>query len=402
MNVTSLIVIFLIIVLILNLGGPLQLAIIGGIVATSVFYSSGVHETLTVILKSATSWSTLSILLIFYLITFLQRMLEKRGALRLAEKSLDGLFNNRRVNASLAPIFIGLLPSAGAVTLCGAIVDAAGGDRLTAEEKTLITSYFRHIPESFLPTYSSILIGVGLSGVPLTSYLAGMIPMVLALVALGYFFFLRKLPRETGQPPSTDRMKDFANLMRSFWTVALIVALIIVFRVPVYAAVPVSIILNVLAEKFSLDELLPMIPSAFEMRLLSSTGLVLIFKDVLAAAGVIETLPLTFESLPIPGFLTFFLIFFFGSIVSGQMSITAICMPIAFATIPDGGMPLLVLLLSAGYIAMQISPTHVCLAVVTEYFHTNMGTLIRMTLPVVLAFCAILLPYYLLLGAVMR
>lgn len=397
MNIVNLVLVFLIIVLILNCGGVLQLALTGGIVATALLYSMGFAETLHVVFKSVTSWSTLSVLLVFYLITFLQRMLEKRGSLRLAETALDGLFNNRRVNASLAPIFIGLLPSAGAVTLCGAIVDSAAEDHLTAEEKALIASYFRHIPESFLPTYSSILIGVGLSGVALSSYLLGMMPMVLALVVLGYFFFLRKIPRETGQPPSRNRGKELINLIRSFWTIGLVVVLIIAFKVPVYAAVLTAIVLNVFVSRFSPQELVPLIPSAFEMRLLSSSGLVLIFKDVLAATGVIETLPAAFEMLPIPAYLTFFLIFFFGSIVSGQMSITAICMPIAFATIPDGGMPLLVLLLSAGYIAMQISPTHICLAVVTEYFHTNMGTLIRMTLPIVFAFSAILLPYYLLL-----
>lgn len=97
------------------------------------------------------SWGTLSVLLVFYLITFLQRMLEKRDFLNLAQISLNGIFNNRRINASLAPDFIGLLPSAGAVVICGDIVEKSVGPYLSPEEKTFVTSYFRHSGE--LPAY---------------------------------------------------------------------------------------------------------------------------------------------------------------------------------------------------------------------------------------------------------
>jgi hypothetical protein len=321
--------------------------------------------------------------------------------LRLAEQSLDGLFNNRRVNASLAPMFIGLLPSAGAVTICGAMVDSACGDHLTTEEKTLVTSYFRHIPESFLPTYSSIILGVQLSGVAMASYLLGMIPMVAVMIALGYFFCLRKLPGETGQPRSDHRKQHLINLIRSSWTIALIVALVIVFKLQVSTAVLGVIVLNLIVSRFSWTELKPLFLKAFESRLLVATFTIMVFKDIISFTGVINVLPGFFSQLPIPTYLVFYLIFFFGAIISGQTAITAICTPLAFAAIPDGGMPLLVLLLSAGYIAMQISPTHICLAIVTEYFGTGMEDLIRMTMPILIVFNIVLLGYYMFLTNVL-
>ena len=397
MEVVKLLVVFLVIVFILKLKKPLPLAIAGGAFTASLLYRLGAVDTLIIVFDSLKSEYTIAILLTFYLITFLQRMLEKRGDLALAQKSLNGLFNNRRINASLAPIFIGLLPSAGAVTICGAIVDTDCADYLTREEKTLVTSYFRHIPESFLPTYSSIILGVQLSGVALSSYLMGMLPMVAVLIGLGYFFCLRKLPTDTGQPPSVDRKKDLINLLLSLWTIASIIILIIFFKVTVNRAVLGIIFLNIFVNKFTRTEIMPMFWSAFESRLLLSTAVIMVFKDIISSTKVIEVLPDIFSKLPIPIFLVFFLIFFFGTVISGQMAITAICLPLAFATIPDAGMPLLVLLLGTGYIAMQVSPTHICLAVVTEYFNTNMGTLIRMTLPIVLSFSILLIAYYLLL-----
>ena len=108
---------------------------------------------------------TISVALSFYLITFLQRMLEMRGRLGQAEEALDDIFHNRRVNASMAPAVIGLLPSAGALLISGAIVKNSCGDYMSDEDMTFTTSFFRHIPESFLPTYASILLAITLSGV---------------------------------------------------------------------------------------------------------------------------------------------------------------------------------------------------------------------------------------------
>ena len=96
-----------------------------------------------------------------------------------------------------------------------------------------------------------------------------------------------------------------------------------------------------------------------------STLLIMVFKEVLAATGVIAALPGFFSSLPIPTFLVFAHIFFFGSIVSGSQAIIVLCMPMAMATLPlgPGGLPLFVLLMCMTYAAMQVSPVHVCLAV---------------------------------------
>lgn len=400
MEAFKLVIAFAVIVIILWRRKPLPLAICGGILATCILYGLGFVQSVTILAGSLTSPTTLSLLLVFYLIMFLQRMLEKRGSLMQAKDALDGLCANRRVNTAVAPMFIGMLPSATAAIICGAIVNAYCKEYLNAEERTLITSYFRHIPESFVPTYASIILGVELSGLPLPAFLVCMLPMVAALIFLGYFFLLRKLPTDTGRPLSKTPGKEAVRLVKSLWTLALIVILVIAAHLPVYTAAGIAVVLNVFVEKFTWAELAPMFISSFEKRLLASSALVLAFKDVIGATGVIAVLPDLFAALPIPAFLVFFLIFFFGTIISGQQAMTAIAVPLAFATIPDGGVPLLVLLLSSGYIAMQISPTHVCLAIVTEYFHTSMASLVKRTVPILLSFCAVLIAYYLLLTVI--
>jgi len=65
---------------------------------------------------------------------------------------------------------------------------------------------------------------------------------------------------------------------------------------------------------------------------------------------------------------------------------------LAFAAI-DGGMPLMVLLMCMCHAASQVSPTHVCLVVASDYFHITLGDLIRKILPRSLAFCGLMIGY---------
>lgn len=320
----------------------------------------------------------------------------------MAQASLNGIFNNRRINASLAPVFIGLLPSAGAVIICGDIVENSVGPYLSPEEKTFVTSYFRHIPESFLPTYTSIIIAISLTGgrVSVSSFLVGMLPLVFLLAYLGYLFCLRKIPKDTGMPPSMDKRGDIRSLCRSLWSIALAIGLIIGAGMPVYAAVACSIVLSVFINKFTFSELKPMFLSAVESKIVTSTICIMIFKDIMASTGVIESLPGAFERLPVPGFLVFAMIFFFGTIISGSQAIIVLCMPLAFAAEPQAGLALFLLLMGMTYAAMQISPTHVCLAIVSEYFGVGMGALIRKNLPVIFVFAVLLIGYYVLLSHV--
>lgn len=333
-----------------------------------------------------------------YLITFLQRMMEHMGHLELAQKSLSGLFNNRRVNASVAPMFVGLLPSPGAIFIAGSMVNNACEDHLPVEDRAFIASYFRHISESFMPTYAFILFGCQLSGVPVNAFVLGMIPMVALLILLGYWFELRRLPKDTGVPPSDNRRQDMRDLIRSIWSIAAVIALILAFDLQVCIAILLVIVVYFFVNRFTLSMVRPYIISSFEPNIIVNTFILMIFRNLLTAAGVIEKLPVFFEGLPIPAFVVFFLIFFCCTMIAGSTATITLCTPLAFATIPSGGLPLMVLLMSCTYAAMQISPAHICLFLCCDYFKISIGSLIKKTLPVIIAFYLILFPYYFLLN----
>ncbi len=400
MDIIKLVIVFALIIIALRFKLKLFAAMLIAVIATAALWQIPPLECLQLVWNATKSWSNLTVLIVLYVITFLQRLLERRSQLKKAQLDLNGIFNNRRINATLAPVFIGLLPSAAAAIICGDIVNEATGDDLTTDEKAMCTTFFRHLPEAFLPTYTGVIIMANLSGVNVGSFVLGMLPLVFVMYILGWLFYIRKVPKETGLPPSKNKWKDALNLVKHLWSLIVIIVLILAFDVPVWIAILIVTVVCWFVYRFPAKEFPEIAKSAFEPVLIVNSYLILVFKEFLTATGVIDTLPAVFSALPVPTYLIFALIYFVGSIIAGSNAIIASCTTMAFAAIPNGGMPLMVLLMSFSYAAMQISPTHVCLSVVADYYHTTLGGIVKKTIPIIPIFCVIAVLYYLLLSAV--
>ena len=387
---------FAVIITILAFRRPLYQAVLGGLAVTAILFRIPSVEVVRCVAMVFTKWSSLSVLLSFYFITFLQRILEARSQIKLAQQDLNGIFHNRRVNTAGASLFIGLLPSAASMILCSEIVKDATDGYLEPKEQAFVSSWFRHIPESTLPTYTTVLLMANLAGVEIGTFMVGMIVPVLTLFGLGYVTYLRRIPKETGTPPSKNRMRDGVNLFRHLWSLLLILLLILVFHVEVVSAVLISILLCIVIYKVKTKELQRFVVSAFEKKMLGNMFLVLVLTEFIAYTGVLALLPEAMSSLPLPGYLIFAILFFVATVISGSTGAIAMGTPLAFAAIP-GGAAFMVYLMCITHAASQLSPTHICLVVASDYFYVSLGDLIRKTLPLSAAFCILMTIYYNLL-----
>ncbi|MGP8311766.1 DUF401 family protein [Enterocloster aldenensis] len=393
MQIAFLGMVFLVIIGSLALRRPLYQAILGGLVITAVLYKIPPYEIARRTSMVFTKWSSLSVLLSLYLITFLQRILESRSQIKLAQQDLNGIFHNRRINTAGASLFIGLLPSAASMILCSEIVKDATDGYLEPKEQAFVASWFRHIPESTLPTYTAVLLMLSLSGVEITQFMAGMTVPVITLASLGYFTYLRRIPKETGTPKSRSRIMDLVRLFKHLWSLLLILVLILGLGFDVVTSVLISIVSSLLVYRVRLAEMITMFVSAFEKKMLLNTFLVLVLKEFISYTGVLALLPDVMAALPLPTYLIFALLFFVATIISGSTGAIAMGTPLAFAAIP-GGMPLMVYLMCITHAASQLSPTHVCLVVASDYFHVTLGELVRKTLPLSVTFCVLMTVYY--------
>ena len=401
--ILKLILVFLVIVAVLWVKRPLWIAASAAGVVTVFIYGLSPAVAGAAVYRGITSRTTLETVLVVYMISYLQRMMEKRGDLMNALMAMNGLYNNNRINASIVPFLLGMLPGAGTVLICGPIVRECTKDSmLSTPEKACITSYFRHISESFLPTYSAIFIGISLTQgrVTAASFVIAMLPMVLFLIVTGWVIYLRKVPVDSGMVPDKTRVYYWKLLLKSVWAIALTIAIVLVLHLKVYAAVAICIVLNVFVNRFSLKELLPFFCTAFQLRIFLNTCFVLTFKEVLAATGVISALPEYFSTLPIPIFLIFMLIFFFSTLVAGSQATIVLCVPMAMQSVTAGhsGLAMFTLMMCITYIAMQLSPTHVCLSLCSEDYKVPLGAMLLRTIPLVSFFTPIAIGYYWLLS----
>lgn len=396
MDIIKVITIFIAIMIIVSMNKPLYLSIGAGILVSLILYHNEVPFSMYPgILKNGfIGKQTIVVVLSFYTITFLQRMLEKRGKLILAEKSVRNIFNSRRINATLVPFIIGLLPAAGAVLIAYPIVVRAAGEYLDKDEVTFVTSYYRHISESFVPTYTSIILALTLSGVTSSEFVLGMLPMVVALFLVGYFFYVRKIPNDKEDiDMNINKKEEWINLFKSLLTLVGAVLIILIFKFPVHYTIIGIIIVNFFLDKFTFEEILPFFKTAFEPKLIFTTIAVMIFKEVLIATGLIIRLPSYFVNLPIPLTLIYAILFFLGSIIMGSQATITTMIPLIYGSIQHVGLGYFIFLMSINFIAMQISPTHVCLGIVSDNAGTTFNGLVKKTLPVLGVFIVICAVY---------
>ncbi len=401
MEILYLVIVFVIIIAVLWMKKPLFMAITGGIIAVVLLFGVPLADALRVFGEQTVSGDTVNVLLSFYFVTFLQKMLERRDRLREAQKSFNSLLRNRRLNVVISSSILGLLPSAAVMTICADMVDQTCGDYLDPREKMAVACYYRHIPEMFLPTFSAILLALTLSGVNAGLFVISMIPMVLAAWALMYVFYLRKLPAPMPGPEGmASKKRELMNLLKNLWSLAAVMLVIIIFNLSVCVATPLVIAVNFVVDHFHMGDIPGLLRESVEPVLLGNMYLIMLFKGIITYTGVVGLLPGFFGQFPISITLIFGLIFFFGSIISGSQAIIALCLPMAMIAIPEGGLPLLVMLMCIAWGAMQISPTHVCSFVAAEFFHTSLGDLVIRLLPVVLVFCVISYGYGSLLAVI--
>jgi len=385
-------------IMLVGLKKPLWMGTATAIIVAIIIYAIHPLSAVQLIAQSLIDRSTVEILAVLYLVNFLQVMMQKKGALIKAEKSMMRFFNNRRSIIMFAPIFLGLLPAPNSIVLSAPIIESTAEDYLTKGEKTFLTGYFRHVPESSLPFYPALLLALNVTGLSAGLFLIGVIPLAIASVAFCYFTTgLKNVPKETGLPPSDNRKKDLFDMIMSLWPIIVLIAAVLFGGFNTAIATLAACIVLYIVYRYPLSELWSIMKESFIPTLIFSMALIMVLRGVVGATGIINILPQMFADLPIPLYLMYAIITFIGGLTGLGNAVIAMLFPIAFATVPNAGIPLLILLMSYSHSAAQISPTHICLEVAVKAFDSDYRTLILKTIPVTIFYCVLSVLYYLLL-----
>ncbi len=289
------------------------------------------------------------------------------------------------------PAVIGLLPMPGGALFSAPLIDDNDSTKvINPLLKTRINYWFRHIWEYSWPLYPGIILTSDISGLHIWQLVLLGIPMTIAAVLTGYFFFLRKLPEVPDT--STPSEHHFLKLISPIITVIAVYVLILVFipglskinkylpmTIGLIAAIALLQIMRPLSGKdwksivFSRKPLsmviivvLVRIYGAFiESRLPGGTLLMDQMRMELNSMGI----PITALVLVIP--------FISGLTTGVSVGFVGASMPIVVSLLGSSPdlfhlMSTVILAFTFGFMGVMLSPVHVCLIVTNEYFKTNL------------------------------
>lgn len=152
MALIKVLIIFVVILALLNKRLPLYLAMIFGSLLMIVMFRLPIATAGQTALHTITGWDVWSVNLAMYVISVLVYELDLRHRFEDAQRAMNGLMRDPRLNTSLACMFIGLMQGPATVTICGGMVDTMAGDHLKNDEKAAVATYLRHIPEATIPS----------------------------------------------------------------------------------------------------------------------------------------------------------------------------------------------------------------------------------------------------------
>lgn len=399
MELLKLILVFTVIIVMLKIRLPLFAALLGGSAAAGILFQMAPMKFAETVGRSVIEKNTISMVTVIYLMMLLQKLMEHREMLKHSEESISGILNNQRLCVGAVPTLIGILPAPNAVMIAGAMIEPAAAPYFDRGTLAFLASWYRHIAESSLPMFTTVLLGLALTGIPAGRYLLYMIPCMIVMFLVPYVIYLRKVPknRQSREKGSCHYGELLKQLFLNLWPVPYLLFLIFGLKFSTVLAGLTAVITLVLVYRFPFGLLKEKAAAAFNPKILLSIVFVMTLKEVLMASQAMDMLPSLFRQLPVPVWLTFAMIFLFATIVGGLQTSIGLFMVLALESVPEAGLPLFVLLMSFGHLGSQLSPTHVCLTISCEYFHVALGDLMkRAVLPA--AVCSVFfIAYYLLL-----
>lgn len=393
LDIIKLSLIFIIIFIVLKIKENLALSISAGIILAIFIFEISFYDSVGLIMKGTINEETIELVLAIVGTMIMQNMMnivQKKKNYHIHE-----LFTNKRSSMMLTPFFVGLLPSPTAVLMAAPITEELSKNNLTNQQQAFVTSFYRHISEAFLPTYSYILLAVQLAPITMSQFQIFMIPVIILLFLIPKLLYVNKIKNEKNKHNDSPKIEGVQKLWKYFWPIIMLVIIILIFDVPIFIGVIPIMLLYGMINKLNYQEYINTIKEALQMKIIILTIVTMILKEILIYTGIFNNLSSYIHQLPLHPITIFVLIFLLGGIIIGSQATVAIGIPLAFATFPDGGIALFIFLIVVLFIASQMTPTHLCLGIAADYFHISFSQLLKETMKTsILILCAII-PYVL-------
>lgn len=331
-----------------------------------------------------------SLLVVIFLVIWLSSQMDKSKVMRDLVSSLRAYLSPRSAMAVL-PAVIGLLPMPGGALFSAPLVDDCDEkNEVPPLLKSQINYWFRHIWELTWPLYPGVILAMELSGLEIYQMFIVGAPMMITMIASGYFFILRKVHIQSSHTVPSEH--HFLKLMSPILTVVAVYALIMLLFPWIRDMNKyLPMILGIIAAMLLLQYQHPLPFAKWREIFLSSRALNMgiivaliriygAFIEARLPSGVLlmEQMRVELDTFGIPIIVLVMLISFISGLTTGvSLGFVGASLPIAFSLLGTDAelstrLGILALTYPFGFIGVMLSPVHVCLIVTSEHFKTSL------------------------------
>lgn len=302
---------------------------------------------------------------------------------------------SRALQFILFPALVGFFPiPGGAIFTCPLVEETARPFTLNNEHKALLNYWFRHIGEVVTPLSPGILLFAAMGDCSFLLLLLIGVPTFLWATAVGWFFFLRNLPRVLPKGTAEAAEEESSGFFLEALPMLASLALAVVLRLVCPAlnagfSITVAFVLGAvicrLQNRLPLKELPHMLLTKRTLNNMLVILGIFFFKAVLEEGDMLRPLGALAE-----GEAGLFLICTLTPLIAGiliglLMGGIGVSAPVVLGVIQHYGawderIAWIALTVMFSYLAEQLSPMHVCLVVTAQYFQVSMSRLLRRVL----------------------
>jgi len=187
--------------------------------------------------ETLTDFVTISLVLATFGIMLLSQLYKETGFVTTLSQSLSEIVRNSKLVMSILPAVMGLLPVPGCAIISAPMIEAeAKRLKLDKARQTYVNVWFRH---TILPVYpmSPFLILTGaLTGLSIISLIFRQVPVVIAMLAIGYMVGFSKVPAVKHESSRRSLTTNLAFLLKAFTPILTMLFAMITLKIDAWIA----------------------------------------------------------------------------------------------------------------------------------------------------------------------
>lgn len=358
---------------------------------------------------------TLSLAFVVTLILVLSSSMELGGQMERLLKSFRGLVANPRLNLTIFPALIGLLPMPGGAVFSAPMLKELGNkSRLRPDQLSFMNYWYRHIWEYWWPLYPGILLSVTLAGVDLWTIVMFMWPFTIVAFSLGSLSvkgidLIHAVGERNKGRSAGPFFKELIPIILVIF-VGLGAGIVISHIFPgLYTAkeigLIIALIMSILYVWFqngmSADKIRKVVLNPHILKMFYMVLAILVFKGMLEDSHAVAALTKEFTEYSVPlVFITIVLPFIVGGITGLTIAFVGSTLPIIVPLVHSTGedpfmLAYVMLVLVSGFMGVMLSPLHLCLILSNQYFEAPSRKVYRLiVLPCICLFTAAFIYFF--------